>query len=134
MKNKNYKLYCLINIFKVLPAFLLPVFKDENDVLYFQKINNENSNEIQFVEVDDNSFEKFKKFSNIIFLNSTDFIFLGDDLNYKKITEPIIAVQSGKITIFISNTNEMVKYLLSQNFSDTKFNEEVKRFIQKYNI
>lgn len=80
MKNKNYKLYCLINFFNVKPVFLFPVFKDKN------------------------------------------------------VTEPIEAIQTETNTIFISNTKGMLKYLLSQNFSDTKFNEEVKRFIQKFNI
>lgn len=134
MKKTNCKLYCLINVFNVRPVFLLPIFKDENDNLYFQKINSENLNEVHFVRLKDNDFEGFKKTSQIIYLNSQEYLFLGDDIKDKNVTEPIEAIQTETNTIFISNTRGMLKYLLSQNFSDTKFNEEVKRFIQKFNI
>lgn len=129
-----YKLYCLINVFKVIPAFLLPIFTDENNTLYFQKINDNNPNKIQFVKISNADFEEFKSTSQVIYLNFQEYLFLGDDINNKNITEPIRAVQSEKITVFISNTKKMVDYLKSQTFLDTKFNEEVKRFIQKYNI
>ena len=133
MKNKNYKLYCLINIFNVIPVFLLPIFTDENNTLYFQKINDNTPNEIQYIKIKNADFEELKNTSQVIYLNSQEYLFVGDDINNKNITEPIRAVQSGKITIFISNTKKMVDYLKSQTFLDTKFNEEVKRFIQKYN-
>lgn len=131
--NSNYTLYCLINVFKLTPVFLLPVFKDENDILYFQKINSENINEVQFVKVANVGFEEFKNNSTIIYLNSPDYIFLGNDIKTKNITEPIRAVQLEEFTIFISNTKGMVDYFSNNNFSDTKFYAEIKRFIKKYN-
>lgn len=72
--NNTKTLYCCINVFDVNPTFLLPIYKDINEEIYFTQCTEKNIIK-NFEEI---SIEEYKQHSKIYYIDTINNYTIGD--------------------------------------------------------
>lgn len=117
-KRNDYKLIGLINISGNIPNFLIPIF-EKNDRYYFQ--NSENGIKIDSFDeiVDENFLKKVKLFKEYY----TKFVNIKN--KYTIDSDVVCAFQPEIDKIFISNLEEIEKFLIDNNYEIIDFEQEM---------
>lgn len=112
------QLFCLINVFGITPTFLLPIYKDETQIYYTQKID-ETDTICDFEKVD---IEYFNYGSKFYYVNTM--------VNYRIGSDPIYAIDYNGGFIF--GTRQIIITFYSNNlflFEDSDFVQYMSDFM-----
>ena len=123
-ENKTFKLVGVVNIFRVVPGFVFPVFRCEQDGKnYMQEGNDDTLTLNSFFET-----EPYRDLKNVILLdtiNINEFTHLLFTIDSK----PVFAFQISENDYFIGHADDMKRFLKHYTTEDPILKKEIEDFM-----
>lgn len=124
-ENKTFKLVGIINIFRIYPSFVFPVFVCQQDGKEYMQEGDENTLTL-------NSFfpiEQYRDLKNVVYLdtvNKNDFSPPVFTIN----SEPVFAFQVSEDNCFIGYAKQMKEFLKNFTTENEILKEEIEDFMK----
>ena len=127
-KHKTFKLIGIVNIFRIVPDSVSPIFVcEQNGKKYMQEFDH-NSRVISYFEI-----ESLRDLRNVIYLESVNHNHKFDETVFTINSKAVFAFQISENDYFIGDTNDMKAFYKNYTTDNQSLKERIEDFCQTFN-